>query len=138
MSVAPSRARRSGAWVKVKNHQHQLFVVGGWLQRENAMSPAVGALLLGYYREGVLVFAGRAGSGLTDALSVQLARDLGADARASSPFAADAAMPPEAHFCEPRLVADVTFLEWTGDGLLRQPAIKGLRPDIDPAGVGRE
>ena len=44
-------ARGSGAWVKVKHHRHQRFVIGGWIQRENTPAPAVGALLLGYYRD---------------------------------------------------------------------------------------
>jgi bifunctional non-homologous end joining protein LigD len=132
--------KRTGAWLKIKNHLHQHFVVGGWNQREGTSQLAVGALFLGYYDEpggggAALHYAGRVGTGFTEEESARLARALRSVARTPSPFGFDAGAQ---QWVEPSMVVEVEFIEWTEEGVLRHPSYKGERPDLDPRDVVRE
>lgn len=130
--------RRSGAWLKVKNHGTQDVVVGGWTPGEGGRSNTLGALTVGVYDgEGALRYAGKVGTGFTEATLALLMRELEPVAAASSPFGGR--QPPKGtRFVEPRLVARVEFREWTASGTLRAPSFKGLRDDVDPESAVRE
>ena len=131
--------RRSGAWVKIKNFGRQEFVVGGWLPGKGRRSTTIGALLLGVYEpDGALRYVGRVGTGFTEKELQRLHRLLKPLRRDDSPFGAGERPPRETVFCEPELVAEVEFSEWTGAGNIRQPSYKGLREDKSPALVVRE
>jgi bifunctional non-homologous end joining protein LigD len=137
--------RRTGAWIKVKNQRSQELVVGGWMPGQGSRQGTFGALLVGYYdktraeaeRSGEpqrLIYAGRVGTGFKQAdldRLLSLLEPLRTDA---SPF--EGRQPPKgAIFVEPRLVAEVEFLEWTHARTLRAPSFKGLRDDKDPRDV---
>jgi bifunctional non-homologous end joining protein LigD len=128
---------RTGAWIKVRLHARQELVIGGWTEGEGTREGRIGALLVGYHRDGELYYAGRVGTGFTEAMLDELARELAPPARDSSPFT-HGSPPRHAHFVEPRLVAEVEFTEWTRAGTLRHPSYKGLRRDVDPRDVVRE
>jgi bifunctional non-homologous end joining protein LigD len=129
--------RRSSAWVKVKNVTTQSVVIGGFTPGEGGRSRTLGALAVGVYEEGRLVYAGKVGTGFTEATLGTLMRELESLRRPDSPFVGR--QPPKGTvFVEPRLVADVEFREWTRSGTLRAPSFKGLRPDVDPEEVERE
>jgi bifunctional non-homologous end joining protein LigD len=134
--------RRSGAWIKVKNVRRQEVVIGGWLAGQGARSGRLGALLAGVYEEGDeprrLRYVGRIGTGFDEAELVRLGGLLEPLRRGTSPFAAGARPPREANFCEPELVAEVGFAEWTRTGTLRAPRYLGLRDDKDPIEVVAE
>jgi bifunctional non-homologous end joining protein LigD len=129
--------RRSGAWLKLKNRLRQELVIGGWLDGEGKRQGLPGALLVGYWDDGRFVYAGRIGTGFTDATLARLAGLLAPLERAGSPFEAGQP-PPRAHFVEPRLVGDFEFTEWTRANQVRAGAFKGLRDDRDPRQVVRE
>jgi bifunctional non-homologous end joining protein LigD len=129
--------RRSGAWVKVKNHNRQELVIGGWLEGEGKRRGLPGALLVGYYSKGKFVYAGKVGTGFTDAMLEKLAALLKPLEQDKSPF--DVGAPPRAaHFVKPQLVGEFEFVEWTKSGNLRAPTFKGLRTDKAPSKVVRE
>ncbi len=131
--------RRTGTWVKVKNVRRQEFVVGGWLPGKGGRSARIGALLVGVYDENQsLRYAGRVGSGFSERELDRLGGLLEGLGRESSPFSAGPAPPRGAVFCEPRLVVEVEFSEWTTRGSLRHPSYKGLREDKPPELVVRE
>jgi bifunctional non-homologous end joining protein LigD len=141
--------RRSGDWIKVRNWRQQEFVVGGWMPGEGVRSGHVGSLLVGYYdstpeeerdlqRPPLLIYAGGVGSGFTNEEIDRLTRMLNGRVRADSPFDVGAPKRRGARFCEPELVCEVKFTEWTHEGTLRQPVYKGLREDKDPREVVRE
>ncbi len=127
--------RRGGAWIKVKNTLRQELVIGGWIPGEGRRADRIGALLMGYHRDGAFVYAGRVGTGFTQAMLDELARRLAPHRRETSPFADAPKLPPEAEFVEPSLVAEVEFREWTRDGVMRAPSYKGLRDDKAPREV---
>ncbi|HMD56645.1 MAG TPA: DNA ligase D [Solirubrobacteraceae bacterium] len=130
---------RTAAWIKVKTAARQEFVVGGWLPGKGRRRESIGALLLGVHeRDGSLRYVGRVGSGLADQELQHLQRLLSKLERPDSPFGVGAAPPREAVYCDPRLVVEVRFTEWTAGGNLRHPTYLGLREDKAPEEVVRE
>jgi len=130
--------RRTGDWLKIKRTGRQEFVVGGWLPGKGTRSRQVGALLLGVHdADGSLRYVGRVGSGFSERELGRLAALLEPLARERSPFAG-AGPPRGAFFCEPRLVVEVSFTEWTPDARLRHPVYLGLREDKAANEVVRE
>lgn len=133
--------RRSRAWLKVKNQFRQEFVIGGWLPGKGARGATLGALLIGYHEstkpDAPLRFAGRVGTGLTDAELRKLVDLLAARASDRCPFDPQPRV-KDATWVEPDLVAEVRFTEWTRAGIVRNPAYLGLRDDRDPREVVRE
>jgi bifunctional non-homologous end joining protein LigD len=129
--------RRTRTWVKVKNVVRQEFVIGGYTPGEGSRSATLGALLIGYYDGDQLRFAGRVGTGLTEATMNSLLTQLGAIQCESSPFVSGA-FPRGSRFVEPLLVAEVAFTEWTAAGIIRHPVFKGLRRDKSARDVIRE
>jgi bifunctional non-homologous end joining protein LigD len=132
--------KRSRAWVKWKLLLEQEFVVGGWMPGTAGRSGRIGSLLIGYYDTvggSELHYAGRVGTGFTDAELARLEAKLTPLRRDSSPFAGGK-LPKNAVFAEPALVVEVRFTEWTSGGLVRQPAYLGERTDKDAYEVIRE
>jgi len=137
---APYVAGRGQAWLKVKCVARQEFVIGGYTDPEGARAE-LGSLLLGVHdRDGRLVYAGRVGTGFTDATLAVLGERLRKLGQGASPFSPEGPRPPArgAHWVKPVLVGEVAFTEWTRDGLLRHPAFEGLREDKPAAQVVRE
>jgi bifunctional non-homologous end joining protein LigD len=133
--------RRSRAWLKVKNHNSQEFVIGGWAAGKGARSTSLGALLIGYYEstepDARLKYAGRVGTGLTETELRRLVELLDPLRRDTSPFSPTPRV-KDAVFVEPELVTEVEFTEWTSAGAVRAPVYLGLRDDRDPRDVVRE
>jgi bifunctional non-homologous end joining protein LigD len=136
---APYKPGRSDAWLKTKCILRQEFVIGGFTDPEGSRQ-GIGALLVGFYERGALVFAGKVGTGFTVETARRLRRQLEAIETQASPFTPrpPGALGSRAHWVRPDLVAEVTFSEWTDDGRVRHPSFQGLREDKDPKSVGRE
>ncbi|RBQ18216.1 hypothetical protein DP939_20215 [Spongiactinospora rosea] len=133
--------KRTAEWTKVKNLQTQAVIIGGWKPGAGRRTGTIGSLLLGVPdAQGRLVFAGHVGTGFTEAALRDLAARLAPLRRDDPPF--DGPVPREhareAQWVEPVLVGEVRFGEWTGDGMMRHPAWRGLKPDKSPGEVHRE
>ncbi len=127
-------------WLKVKNIRHQEVIICGWNPGEGTRANTIGSLLLGVYDDDRLRYAGNVGTGFTEAMLADLLRQLAPLERGSSPFSTPvpARYARGAHWAEPRLVGEVAFTEWTGDGSMRHPSWHGLRADKNPGDVHRE
>jgi bifunctional non-homologous end joining protein LigD len=133
---APYTHGRSRDWLKFKCSAEQELVIGGWTAPRGSRVD-LGALLLGHFEEGRLRYAGKVGTGFTQATLSDLSARLAPLRRGSSPFS-DAVREPHTTWVEPRLVAQVGFSEWTRDGRLRHPRFLGMRDDKAAEDVVRE
>ena len=134
---APYSTGRSRNWLKLKCAWEQELVIGGFTDPGGSRTD-FGALLVGFYEDAQLRYAGKVGTGF----SAKTLQGLGARLRnletSKSPFVDVRPVPRGAHWTRPELVAQIGFAEWTTDGRLRQPRYLGLRDDKRPAEVVRE
>ena len=142
--------RRSGAWLKCKVLGEQEFVIGGFTPPQRSRE-FFGALLIGYFEKGKLMYAGKVGTGFNRQRLQSLHAMFLKRTRTSCPFT-NLPMTRRSRFgtgmtagemkkviwVRPDLVAQIRFAEWTDDGLLRQPVFIGLRKDKAAAQVRRE
>jgi|SRR6185437_1714368 len=131
------RAGRSPDWLKFKCAAGQEMVVGGFTDPAGSRV-GFGALLVGYYRDGDLVYAGKVGTGYDQRTLVALRQQLDLLAVPRSPFIRAGGPTERAHWVRPELVAEIGFAEWTTDGKLRHPRFLGLRDDKAATEVVRE
>jgi len=142
--------RRSGAWIKLKSLHEQEFVIGGYTPPGGSRK-YFGAILVGYYENGKLKFAGKVGTGFTEKSLSTLHKKFRAEERDDCPFVdlpsksagqwsqgITPSMMNKMHWVNPKFVAQIKFLEWTRDGKLRAPVFLGLREDKSPREVVRE
>lgn len=128
--------RRSHEWLKVKLNHESEFVIGGYTKPAGSRQ-YFGALLLGVYEGKKLRFAGKVGTGFDARTLRELSNQLQKIRVAKSPFD-DEVGERDATFVRPKLVAQIAYTEWTGDGRLRHPAYLGLREDKSAREVRRE
>jgi bifunctional non-homologous end joining protein LigD len=137
LRAAPYRSARSREWVKIKAKQQQEFVVGGYTEPTGSRK-GFGALLVGYYHDGALIFAGSVGTGFDQAALAALAKRMAPLSRKTSPFTGEIESNAPPHFVRPQIVVEVAFAEWTRDERLRQPVYLGVRDDKLATDVVRE
>jgi bifunctional non-homologous end joining protein LigD len=134
---APYVAGRSKDWLKLKCVWEQEFVIGGYTEPAGSRTD-FGALLVGYYEQDSLRYAGKVGTGYTKATLHDLGVRLRKLETAQPAFVDARPIPRGVHWTRPNLVAQIGFAEWTSDARLRQPRFLGLRDDKSPAEVVRE
>jgi bifunctional non-homologous end joining protein LigD len=128
---------RSRDWLKLKCHFEQELVIGGFTAPQGSRTD-FGALLVGYYEENEMRYAGKVGTGFDRTTLETLGRRLRELVRDDPPFADVHPIPRGTHWVEPELVAQIGFTEWTRDGRLRHPRYLGLRDDKPTGEVVRE
>jgi bifunctional non-homologous end joining protein LigD len=142
--------RRGGAWIKLKCVQEQEFVIGGYTPPQGARKH-FGAILVGYYENKKLVFAGKVGTGFTAKSLSMLNKKFQKEGRDDCPFVdlpskqngqwvqdITPSMMRKMHWVKPVFVCEIKFAEWTRDKKLRAPVFLGLREDKNPTEVVRE
>ena len=133
------RSGRGKDWLKSKCAHRQEFVIGGYVPSSTTRQ-AIGSLVLGFYRGGELVHAGRAGTGFTAAVAKDLYHRLESLRTSTSPFnerlTAEAAR--QVRYVQPELVAEIEFRSWTADENLRHASFRGLREDKAVAEIVQE
>ena len=135
---SPYEHRRSKHWLKMKIEASQELVVGGFTDPQGARV-GLGALLVGYFDGDDFVFAGKVGTGFDTKLLLDLRSRFDAIELPSSPFTKATGLPRlRAHWVQPHVVVQVSFIEWTTHGKLRHPRLIGVRFDKNPREVTRE
>jgi DNA ligase D-like protein (predicted ligase) len=132
---SPYKSARSRDWLKIKCSHEQELVIGGWTDPKGSRT-WFGALLVGYWENGRLRYAGKVGTGFDGATLERVGTQLHRLEQPDPPFAASRL--PRAHWARPELVAEIAFTEWTRDGKLRHPRYLGLRTDKPARDVVRE
>jgi bifunctional non-homologous end joining protein LigD len=128
---------RTRDWLKFKCEQSQEFVIGGYTDPRGHRI-GFGALLLGVYRSGKLVYAGKVGTGFDNDMLRRLSSRLAELETPTCPFAEDGLPRRGVHYVKPKVIAQIDFTEWTQGGKLRHPRFLGLREDKRPEEVVRE
>lgn len=134
---APYTSTRSTTWIKLKCTQRQEFVIGGYTDPRGTRS-GFGSLLLGVHdMQGRLLYAGNVGTGFDDKTLVQLKSKLSALQATQTPFYQ---LPTgvRGHWVKPKLVAEVSFGEWTNEGRIRHSVFHALRTDKAPGTITKE
>lgn len=127
--------RRSREWLKIKVNWHQEFVIGGFTHGERDY---FSSLVLGLYEGGKLVHTGQVGTGFNEKSLRDLYDRLQPLIVKKSPFPGGVKALRDVTWVKPELVAEIKFLEFTPEGLLRAPVFIGLRPDKNPLECVRE
>jgi bifunctional non-homologous end joining protein LigD len=125
--ASPYVEGRSTKWLKVKVHQEDEFIICGYTKPAGSRQH-FGALLLGAYEGGDLHYVGKVGTGFNRASLASLHRRFQPLLRVKSALV-DPPREKGVAFLSPKLVAQISFQEWTSDRKLRQPVFLGLRDD---------
>jgi len=121
--------RRSRDWIKIKVANSDDFVIGGFTHGDRDY---FSSLVLGLYDHGKLTHAGQVGTGFNEKSLKDIFTKLEPLIVKKTPFSGPVKALRDVTWVKPQLVAEIKFLEYTPDGLLRAPVFVGLRPDKDP------
>lgn len=131
---APYSHARSTDWLKFKCIQDQELVIAGYTLPQRSRI-GFGALLLGYYKNEKLIFAGKVGTGFSDEFLTMFIKKLQAIETTKNYFSSSIMAGPKTRFVIPKYVAQIGFENWTKRNILRQPRFQGLRYDKKPKDV---
>jgi bifunctional non-homologous end joining protein LigD len=139
---------RGRDWLKIKVHQRQEVVIGGFTRNDDSPK-AFSALLVGVFEGGTLRYTGKIGTGFSDKLQKEMMARFKPLITGKPPFATEPDVnkpsrfrpnPPHASatWLKPQLVCEVSFSEMTDDGVMRHPSFEGMREDKDAKDVHAE
>src|SRR3989344_5961450 len=128
---------RSRDWLKIKSKMRQEVVIGGFTKPRGSRK-YFGALLIGVYEKGKLIYSGHVGGGFNEKLLKQIYSKMVRLVRKSCPFKDEPHPNAPVVWIQPKLVCEVAFTEWTKDKILRQPIFQGMRTDKSASQVRRE
>lgn len=131
------RSTRTRDWLKIKTGMRQEVVIGGFTQPKGGRA-YLGALLVGVYQKGKLVYAGHVGGGFDQEGLKEMYLKLKKITTSKCPFEIEPHPNTPVTWVKPQLVCEVKFAEWTEEGMLRQPVFMGIRVDKSPKEVVRE
>lgn len=128
---------RTEKWLKIKTHKRQEVVIGGWTEPRGSRKH-IGALIVGVYEGDKLKYAGHTGGGFGQIGLENIYKELKKIEVTESPFSGKFKLNSKPHWVKPKLVAEISFQDWTSEGSMRQPIFEGLREDKNPKDVVRE
>ncbi|HWZ65181.1 MAG TPA: DNA ligase D [Patescibacteria group bacterium] len=129
--------KRGNDWLKIKTQMRQEVVIGGYTEPQGGRQH-IGSLLVGVYNKGEFVYVGHSGGGMSDKHLKDLHTQLKTLEQKVCPFNSDPKSKTPVHWVRPILVCEMSFSEWTSDGLMRHPKYEGLRSDKKPKLIHKE
>lgn len=130
-------SHRSDDWLKIKIHAQQEAVICGFTEPRGARDE-FGALILGFYKNSQLTYAGHVGGGFNKANLIEVKKKLVPLITNKCPFEKVPKTNMPVTWIKPKLICEVSFQEWTSDDRMRQPIFQGLRVDKAPKEVKKE
>lgn len=137
LADSPYRSGRNDLWAKTKCTSRQEFVIGGYTEAQDGRT-GLGALLLGIYEDGQLKYAGKVGTGFNNQTLRELKLKMKKLKQEQSPFKINSPKGQGINWVKPRKIAEVSFSNWTNEGVLRTPVFMGLRKDKPAKDIGME
>jgi bifunctional non-homologous end joining protein LigD len=138
LAGAPYRPGRQKSWLKIKCLTRQEFIIVGF-SAAKAGNRAIGALYLGYTKDGVIAYAGKVGTGFTIASAEKVyVKLITLEVKKPTASGVPRSELRYIHWVKPSLLCEVAFVEWTEDGHIRHPSFQGLREDKSARNVERE
>lgn len=137
LADAPYTSGRNDFWVKTKCSLRQEFVIGGWTDPKGGRA-GIGALLLGTFERKKFRYVGRVGTGFNTSTLRGIKKELSEIEKNESPFDINSPRGNDIHWVRPEKLCEVSFGNWTDEGVLRTPVFQGLREDKRPQEVVRE
>lgn len=128
LASSPYHSGRNDLWAKTKCSKRQEFVIGGWTDPQGERT-GIGALLLGVFEKGKLRYAGRVGTGFNTQTLKDIKNELIPLEIDDSPFDLNSPKGKGLHWVKPTKVCEVSFGNWTDEGILRTPVFQGMRED---------
>ncbi len=132
-----NKGSRSDQWLKIKIVKKQEAVICGYTAPRNSRK-GFGALILGVYEKGRLVYIGHTGGGFDNALLKSMKTKLDALVQEKSPFDVKIKTNEKVTWVQPKLVCEIAFSGWTEEAHMRHPIFEGIRIDKTPEEVSRE
>ncbi len=130
-------ADRGQDWLKIKTGLRQEVVIGGYTEPRGSRK-YLGSLIVGVYQKDGLHYVGHSGGGIPDDQRRQLQAQLAKLERKTSPFVVESKPNAPVHWVDPKIICEMSFSEWTNDGVMRHPQFEGLREDKTPQAVRKE
>lgn len=131
------RSTRTRDWLKIKTGMRQEVVIGGFTKPKGGRA-YLGALLVGVYQKGKLVYVGHVGGGFDQEGLKEMYQKLKKITTEKCPFEVEPDPNTPVTWVKPKLVCEVKFAEWTEEGMMRQPVFMGIRVDKSPKQVVKE
>lgn len=128
---------RTSDWLKIKTEKRQEIVIAGFTKPKGGRK-YFGALIAGIYKKGELIYVGHVGGGFDDQRLESIFKKLEPLSQKTCPFETKPQTNAPVTWVKPKLLAEVTFSNWTNDGQMRHPVFLGLREDKDPKEVVEE
>jgi len=128
---------RSKSWLKIKTTERQEAVIAGFTEPRSGRQ-YFGALILGVYENGKLVYTGHTGSGFDQESLKDIWKKLEPLITDKCPFYEEPKTNMPATWVKPKLVCEIKFQEWTQGNIMRQAIFMGLRTDKKPIEVKKE
>ncbi len=130
-------SKRTNEWLKIKTHKSQEAIIVGFTEPKGSRKN-IGSLILGVYKTDQLEFVGHVGTGFDEQALKDIYNKLKKQTTQKCPFKKKPATNTPATWVKPTIVCEVTFTEWTDDGIMRHPVFKGIRIDKSPKEVKME
>lgn len=137
-STSPYFKGRSKLWLKTKCTKRQELIIGGYTIGKGSRGAELGALLLGVNEKNKFRYVGKVGTGFNQQILKELKPKVEKLEQKKSAFDINVPKEKGVHWIRPKLIAEVSFTEWTSDGILRHPVFIGLREDKTPNEVLKE